>query len=50
MLLVSLPFNSFQFLVDSSQRVLEDVSGDLQIVRAQLPAFLNSTSSVALQC
>lgn len=49
MLLVSLQFNSLQFLTNSSQRVLEDVSGDLQIFRAQLPALLNPSSPVALQ-
>lgn len=46
-LLVSLQFNSLQFLTDSSQSL--NVSGNLQIFRAQVPAFLNPVSPVALQ-
>lgn len=49
MLLAPLQFNSFQFLTDSSQRVLEDVSGDIQIFRAQLLPFVNPSSPTAFQ-
>lgn len=36
-------------LTDSSQRVLEDVSGDIQIFRAQLLPFVNPSSPTAFQ-